>query len=307
MAWVSALVMAMSLGTASVAQFAAAASASPPPPHAGITPGAANVSGTNYVFYTAANGTVQMKSLATGGQYASAGGHLAGAPSPIVTAVGHDGLAAFAVFGRGTNNALWYTTCFAESSTVSGCNGSWTSLGGVLTSQPGAIEVTGDTYSVYVRGSDGAVWGRNHTSAGWGGWYRIGGAVLSGTGPSAAYHAGTYVVVVGADRHLYIQHVGVTGFTAAGGATGSSPALVDTGSALVGFARGTNNALWYHQFLQSAPGWHSLGGVLTTGIGAFAYNPAPDTYTLAAYALGSDSQIWQHTGLASGNWSKVTP
>jgi hypothetical protein len=104
-----------------------------------------------------------------------------------------------------------------------------------------------------------------------------------------------------------IQHVGVTGFTAAGGATGSSPALADNGSALVGFARGTNNALWYHQFLQSTPGWHSLGGVITTGIGAFAYNPTPDTFILAAYALGSDGQVWQHTDLASGTWSRVTP
>ena len=298
--------MVMSLSAAAVAEFAAAASVNPPP-HPGLAPGAANVSGTNYVFYTATDGTVQMKSLATGGQYASAGGHLVSAPAAIVTAVGHDGLGAFAVFGRGTDNALWYTTCVALGPTVSDCNGPWTSLGGVLTSQPAAVEVTDDTYSVYVRGSDAAVWGRNHTSAGWGGWYRTGGGLLPGTGPSAAYQAGTYVLVVGTDRHLYIQHVGVTGFTAAGGATGSSPALVDTGSALVGFARGTNNALWYHQFLQSTPGWHSLGGVLTTGIGAFAYNPTPDTFTLAAYALGSDSQVWQHTDLTSGTWSRVTP
>jgi hypothetical protein len=165
-----------SLSTAAVAEFAAAASVNPPP-HPGLAPGAANVSGTNYVFYTATDGTVQMKSLATGGQYASAGGHLVSAPAPVVTAVGHDGLGAFAVFGRGTDNALWYTTCVASGPTVSDGNGSWT----------------------------------------------------------------------------------------------------------------------------------SLGGVLTTGIGAFVYNPTPDTFTLAAYALGSDSQVWQHTGLAPGTWSKVTP
>ena len=302
LAWVSTVVMAMSLGTASVAGFAAAAGADPPSPDPGIAPGAANASGTNYVFYTATGGAVQMKSLATGGLYASAGGHLVSAPSAIVTAVGHDGLAAFVVFGQGTDNALWYTTCTASSPTVSSCSGLWTSLGGVLSSKPGAVAVSGDTYSVYVRGSDGAAWGRDHSSAGWGAWYRTGGALLSGTGPSADYDAGRYVLVVGTNRQLYIQHVGVTGFTAAGGVTDSSPALVDTTSGLVGFVRGTNNALRYHQFLQSTPGWHSVGGVLTTAIGGSAFGATP-----YAYALGTDSQVWQHTDLASGSWSNVTP
>ena len=101
---------------------------------------------------------------------------------------------------------------------------------------------------------------------------------------------------------LYIQRVGVTGFVAAGGATNFSPALVDTVSGLVGLARGTTNSLWYHQFQQSTPGWHALGGVLTTG-------PARSTSgaTPYAYALGSDTQVWQHTGLDSGTWSQVMP
>jgi hypothetical protein len=301
MAWVSAVAMAMSLGTVAAAGFAAAAS-DPPPPAPGVAPGAANAGGTNYVFYTATNGTVQLKSLASGGQYASAGGHLVSAPSAIVTAVGHEGLASFVVFGQGTNNALFFTTCTASSSTVSSCTGKWTSLGGTLSSKPGAVEVSGETYSVYVRGSDGAVWGRDHTSAGWGGWYRTGGALLSGTGPSAAYHAGKYVLVTGTNRQLYIQHVGVSGFSPAGGGTNSGPALVDTTNALVGYVRGTDNELWYHQFLSTTPGWHSLGGVLTTGTGGSSNGPTP-----FAYVLGGNSQVWQHIGLTSGNWSQVTP
>lgn len=296
LAWGSALIMAVSLGTASVAGFAAAA-ADPPSPGHGIAPGAANAGGTNYVFYTATNGTVQMKSLATGGGYASAGGHLPSAPSAIVTAA-----ASFVVFGQGTNNQLFYTTCKATSTTASSCSGSWTSLGGIITSKPGAVEVSGNTYSVYARGANGAVWGRDHSSAGWGGWYTTGGALRGGTGPSAAYSAGKYVLVTGLDRQLYIQHVGVTGFVPVGGTTNSGPGLAGTTSALVGFARGTDNALWYHRFLASTPGWHSLGGGLTTGIGASASGATP-----YAYALGTDSQVWQHTDLTSGSWSKVTP
>ena len=261
------------------------------------------MSGTNYVFYTATDGTVQLKSLAAGGQYAPAGGHLVSAPSPVVTAVGHDGLAAFVVFGEGTDHKLWYTTCTAGGPTVSDCTGSWTSLGGVLSSGPAAAyNADSDNYSVYVRGSDGAVWGRDHAGASWGAWYRTGGALLARTGPAVAYRAGNYVLVVGTDRQLYIQRVGVTGFVAAGGATNSSPALVATASGLVGFARGTTDNLWYHQFQQSTPGWHPLGGVLTTGPAASASGA-----TAYAYALGGDSQVWQHTGLDSGTWSQVTP
>lgn len=285
----------------------AAVTASAPAPAVGIAPAAVNVEGTGYVFYTAAGGTVEVKSLASGVQYASLGGRLVGAPSAVVTAAGHEGLAAFTIFGRGTDNALWYTTCTAEGPTVTDCTGSWASLGGVLSSAPGAVQNATETLSVYVRGSDGALWGRDQDSSGWSAWSRIGGALLSGTAPSAASADTTWVLVVGTNRQLYIHHVGVTGFTAAGGATGGSPALVDSTSALVAFARGTDNALWYHQFLSSPSGWHALGGDLRSGVGAFDYSPSPGTDQLAEYGLGTDGQIWQHADLDSGSWSAVTP
>ena len=277
--------------------------AAAPPPDAGIAPGAANAEGTNYLFYTATDGTVQMKSLETG-LYAAAGGHLVSAPSAIVTAVGHEGMAEFIVFGRGTDNALWYTTCFVEDEEKNfSCSGSWASLGGTITSRPSAVILDGDTYSVYARGSNGAVWGRDHTEAGWGGWHQIGGALLSGTGPSAAAAPdGIYLLVVGTNKQLYIQHVGVTEFTAAGGQTTSTPALVSTSDSLVGFVRGADNALWYHQFLSTTPGWHSLGGALKTGTAGSVSGDTP-----YAYGVGGNDQIWQHSGLDGGSWSQVTP
>jgi hypothetical protein len=98
---------------------------------------------------------------------------------------------------------------------------------------------------VYVRGTDGALWDRDQTSTGWSTWSRIGGVLRSSTAPSAAvtFDGNSYVLVVGTNRQLYIHQVGKTGFTAAGGTTGSTPALVATFSALVAFARGTDNAL----------------------------------------------------------------
>jgi hypothetical protein len=284
----------------------AAVTASAPSPAAGIAPAAVNVEGTGYVFYTAAGGTAEVKSLASGGQYASLGGRLVGAPSAVVTAAGHEGLAAFTIFGRGTDNALWYTTCTAEGPTVTDCTGSWASLGGVLSSAPGAVDG-----QVYVRGTDGALWDRDQTSTGWSAWSRIGGALRPATAPSAAvtFDGNSWVLVVGTNRQLYIHEVGKTGFTAVGGTTGSTPALIATFSALVAFARGTDNALWYHEFLSTTPGWHSLGGDLRSGVGAFDYSPTPEAGfdTQGEYGLGTDGQVWQHTDLDSGSWSAVTP
>jgi hypothetical protein len=259
------------------------------------------VEGTSYLAYTATDGTVQIKCLGTG-TYAGAGGHLISAPSLTVTAAGHEGMASFIIFGQGTDHALWYTTCFADDEEDLNCSGSWASLGGTITSRPSAVALDESTYSVYARGSDGAVWGRDHTEAGWGGWRRIGAVLLPGTGPAAAAPDGIYLLVVGTDRQLYIQHVGVTGFTAVGGQTTSAPALVSTSDSLVGLVRGDDDALWYCQFLTSTPGWRSLGGALKTGTaGSVSFD------TLHAYAVGDNDQIWQQSGLDSGSWSQVTP
>lgn len=57
---------------------------------------------------------------------------------------------------------------------------------------------------MYVRGTDGAVWGRDHSAAGWNAWRRTGGNVLAGTGPTAAYLDGTYLMVTGADTQLEV-------------------------------------------------------------------------------------------------------
>jgi hypothetical protein len=301
-----AVAAAVSLVAVSGVGPAMAASAGPPAPAAGVAPSAVNSEGFGYVFYTAVGGTVEAKSLASGGQYTSLGGRLVGAPAAVVTAAGHEGLVALSIFGRGTDSALWYTTCTGEDGTINQCSGSWASLGGALSSAPGVVDG-----QVYVRGTDGALWDRDQTSTGWSTWSRIGGALRSTTAPSAAvtFDGNSWVLVVGTNRQLYIHEVGKTGFTAVGGTTGSTPALVATFTALVAFARGTDNALWYHEFLSTTPGWHSLGGDLRSGVGAFDYSPTPEPGfdTQGEYGLGTDGQIWQHTDLDSGSWSAVTP
>jgi hypothetical protein len=73
------------------------------------------------------------------------------------------------------------------------------------------------------------------------------------------------------------------------------------------FVRGTDGAVWYNEFAGTTagvtPGWHSLGGRLTSGAGA---GSAPDGST-AVVALGLDGRIWMRTGTwpALGPWTRL--
>jgi hypothetical protein len=199
------------------------------------------------------------------------------------------------LFGQGTDDQLWYNSC-----NTSGSCGSWLPPGGTITSTPGAV-VQGTNaadFSVYARGTNGAVWGRNHTASGWSGWYSAGGNLLAGTGPAAAYLDGTYVLATGIDRHLYIAKVGATGFVPAGGSTSASPALISMSSALIGFARGTDNVAYYHRFLSSSPGWHSMGGRFGSGLSAMTWSVGSVTV-----GLGTDGQVYEE----NGSWNPYPP
>ncbi len=301
----TALVTAALAGMSLVTVFAAGASAAPPPPAPRVTPGATVAGATLGLVYTAADGSVWLKNVAGGPSTPTrVGGHLVGGPSAVF-----DGNA-IVIFGRGTDNQLWDVSC----PSVTVC-GRWQPLGGVITSKPGAVGKSRMVYSVYARGADGSVWGRDY-NFGWGRWYKVGGRVLAGTGPAAAYLGGTYIMAVGADKHLYIEKQGVTGFRPAGGTTTADPALTmvfGTAGALnslVGFARGTNGAGYYHRFLASSPGWHSMGGALTSGVAAASDVKAaiPDTYT---FGLGTNNQIYENSATWAPNpsfsgWVRVT-
>ncbi|HLI37152.1 MAG TPA: hypothetical protein VKV80_07400 [Streptosporangiaceae bacterium] len=289
------LAAVLAAGTAS-----AQTTAHAPAPAPGTTPAVAVQQDQVFVFYRAANGSVSMTDVTTG-KTTSAGGRLLSAPSAVPDGGG------LLVFGRGTDNQLWDTYC-----TTGGSCEPWGSLGGNLTSRPGAVLVGSDSdyLSVYVRGTDGAVWARDFGSPDWDAWHRVGGQVLGGTGPAAAAIGGsTYVMVAGTNRELYLEKVGVTGFNPVGGVTTANPALTAVPGALVGFARGTDNAGYYHRFLSSSPGWHPIGGTLASGLAASSPPGTARTYT---FGLGTDSQAYEDVGNwsgyppAFGGWFKVT-
>ena len=291
--------LAMPLGTA----LAAPASAAAPPPAPGVTPGAvASDLSHQYLSYTAADGSVWAENVANGKTTPTAiGGRLVSAPSPAIPGI------YLAVFGQGTDNQLWENGCNLNLSY--GCGG-WLPLGGQITSKPGAVSPGSASYSVYARGTDGAVWARDFTNySGLGPWHSLGGQVLAGTGPTAAYLNGsTYVMVVGTDHQLWIQQVGVTGFVPAGGQTNASPALAalpatsSQPAALVGFALGTNGDAYYHRFNSASPGWHWMNGTFTSGMAASeaVQKSTPATNTCA---LGMDGRIYEMTAF----WNAYPP
>jgi hypothetical protein len=288
---------AFGLATAS----ATAASAAPLPPAAKVTPAVVAGGIGPIYFYTAANGTVWTKTE-TGTATQVSNGIVVSAVSGLFNG------STIILFGEGRDHALWFTT----GSGTSWAN--WASLGGNITSAPGAVWRGSSTvYAVFARGTNGAVWARDHSSAGWGAWHSDGGNLLGGTAPSAAFFGNiTWLLVVGTNKQLYIAEAGLTGFSPAGGLTTATPALTTAPGALVGFVRGTNNVAYYHRFASTTPGWHSIGGLFSSGLAA-ANVAVGGTLTFTA-GLGTDSQVWFDGGNWSfGNtphllgWSPITP
>jgi hypothetical protein len=297
LAWAATALTAMGL----TAGFATAALAAAPNPAPGVAPGTTAVGTNNNIFYTAADGSVWQKVLDSSSPATAVMGRLISAPSAITIADG-----TIQVFGEGTDHALWTTNC-----NPGGACGAWTSLGGVLTSKPGAVFVGAASVveSVYVRGSDGTVWVRNLNRSNWDPWAPVGGRLLAGTGPAAAYNGtNQYVLGVGTNQGLYLLQVGVGGFKSVGGRSTASPGLTFTtpDNKLWGIVRGTNNAGFYSNLTGTT--WTSFGGIVTSGFSATAnVGSAPPAQVPYAYALGQDGQVWQNGGPSPTNWSAVTP
>lgn len=298
----AALVAAVLVG-GGLAAVAGPALAATPNPAPGVTMGAAAPAASSvYLAYSGTDGAVYLRNVVNG-SVTGLGGRLIGGPAVVQTATG------LAVFGRGTDNALWWTHRAA-----SGAWSSWHSLGGVITSQPAAAAGAGFGLGPLValaRGSDGALWYRVQGTTGtWSGWRSLGGVLLPGTGPAAAAPISTLVVAVtGTNHHVWLYGplgMQVFGFIDFGGVTSSTPGIAAVASQAVVFARGTDNALWYKVSILpvgNPAGWTSLGGRLTSGPAA-ATVPGGKTYV---FVLGTDNLPWMRNGIwpSLGAWTRA--
>jgi hypothetical protein len=300
--------MALLAGSAGTA----VAQPDPPPPVTnpapGVTPGAMVLTGTedpvvDQLLYTATDGTVWICGAGLSGNPAMpwGSGRLIGGPAPLI----YSGTV-FA-FGRGTDNQLWFSS--------EGALGGWDPLGGRLTSKPGVASLGGASYAVFVRGTDGAVWERVFNGLKWLAWTRLGGQLLAGTAPAAAYLSGVgklWIAVVGTNHQVYLKLAnGVGGFFSVGGQTTVDPALTEastvTPNTLAIFYRGPDDAAYWNRYSEAEglATWQSLGGRFTSGLSAATgiVNGAVSTYTIG---LGTNSEVFGNVGTWTAS-NPVTP
>ena len=282
------------------------------PPQPGVTPSVAATGTANpaaSLFYVGSDSQVYMAPLPPGSARPT-GGRLVGGPGSTFIPPGaiRSHQRYFFLVGRGTDNALWAFDAITPQGFPL-----WVSLGGRLTSRPGAAAGAlsvpgGEALDLVARGSDGAVWDRESTSTAYRPWVNLGGQVLAGTGPAAVNTGGTlYVLAVGLDHALWVTHstdgTHWSGWRSLGGRAGSD---IGAATPAPGVARGADNAAWYNEFAGStagvSPGWHTLGGRLTAGVGA---GSAPGGMTWAV-TLGTDNRVWQASGMWPAlRWSKA--
>ena len=224
------------------------------------------------------------------------GGSFQGKPAVVL------GLNGLEVFVRGTDNALW----FASQPVLGGSWTSFVSLGGVIISDPTAIQQPYfGNVQVFALGTDNAVWMRQEGTPGnFSNWSSIGG---SGTSDIAAVlstlvHNEPQVELFmrGSDNTLWsnLQYPsGFKGWNSLGGYLTSAPGA--QGGNFVAFARGGDNALW--RIAADVPGnWTSLGGSLN----------GPPSNEVNQYILfqGTDHAAWYvFDNSASGTVSYSDP
>jgi hypothetical protein len=216
------------------------------------------------------------------------------------------------VFVRGVDNALWHRwQPVAGGPDWSG----WTSLGGILTSDPVVAQNADGRLEVFIRGNDAALWHISQiapSATTWNAWSSLGGGLIGNAGVARNADGRLEVFLHGIDNALWhnAQMAGGgpawTGWTSLGGILTSDPVVAQNADGrLEVFIRGRDGALWHTaQATASAATWNpwsSLGGGLT-GAAGVARNADG---RLEVFIRGFDNALWHSWQLAAGGpgWS----
>ena len=197
------------------------------------------------------------------GDLHSLGGALTSDPAVAADSSG------IAVFGIGTDDALWFQPSV-------GTSPGWSSLGGQLNSELAAVSAASNRY-VIGRGLDDAYWYRVGTGANWSPWRSLGGEFPTPQYPGCATcplppnspavaptSAGLIVSGIGNDGAVWVnQLVGSTwtGWSSLGGQTVCRPVAVTDSAGTYEFVNGLDRALWYRRLSgQGWTSWQDAGG-----------------------------------------------
>ena len=216
------------------------------------------------------------------------------------------------VFAVGGDRAVWHTW---QDHPHAGPWAAWSSLGGVVTSNPVSVDNSDGRLELFARGTDNALyhmWQTAPHAGPWSAWNSLGGYITSDPSVVVNSDGRMEVFARGADGALChnwqtAPHAGPwSGWASLGGIITTNPvAVVNSDGRIEVFARGTDNALWH--IWQTVPhagpwsGWYSLGGSIVSDPVVFDNSDG----RLEVFARGTDSalwHIWQDTPHA-GPWS----
>lgn len=221
------------------------------------------------------------------------------------------------VFARGTDGALWHRWQMApgaplafEARGIDGAWSAWTSLSGVITSDPAVAQNNDGRLEAFARGTDNAVWHdwQGAPDGAWSGWNSLNGVITGIPAVSRNADGRLEIFARGSDFGLYhnwqVSTGGWSGWNPLGGVITSDPFAALNGDGRIEvFARGLDNALWHIWQVTAGgawSGWNSLGGVITSD----PFVGRNSDGRLEAFARGADDalwHIWQVT--AGGAWS----
>jgi hypothetical protein len=151
----------------------------------------------------------------------------------------------------------------------------WESLGGVLSSGPGATSWAPGRLDVFARGTDSALWHKWYDN-GWSSWESLGGVLTSG--PAAVSWGPGRIDVFAAGTDTALWHIwydnGWSSWESLGGVLTSSPGVSSWASGRLDvFVAGTDSALWHLWYDNGWGNWEprrypdqrARGGLLGAG------------------------------------------
>jgi hypothetical protein len=154
----------------------------------------------------------------------------------------------------------------------------WHSLGGVLTSKPGAASWAPNRLDAFVRGTDQQMWHTWWEGAQWGGWEPLGGVLTTGPAAAAWSPGRLDVFARGTDQQLWHKWWDGTqwgGWEPLGGVLNSGPAVASwSAGRLDVMVEGTDQQVWHRSYdgIQWN-GWEPLGAQTTAEPAAASWAP----------------------------------
>ncbi len=206
------------------------------------------------------------------------------------------------VFVRGADNALWWKVW--NGSTW----GTWTKIGGILTSDPAAVSWGPNRIDVFVKGVNDHLYHIFYDGTTWSAWQDLGGVLTSAPAAIAAGPGLLGVTVRGPGNILYAIIGNGTTWSAWGLVSGlpvaSAPATVaNSASSFDLFATGFDYALYHAHW--NGTMWstlESLGGVCASGPAVASWGLG----NLNVFVRGPDNFIYQKSyNGAWSTWSKL--